>query len=100
MSGGWDIDRQSFALVVHARRVALAGFSVRQAAETWRVPTAIISRAENSRPISGANLLALCHALGADPFDFLLDPATRRRVARGTGGETASADGGNSGEGG
>lgn len=93
MIGGWSIDRESFALFVHAHRRLRRGLDMKDAARASNIPVAIFSRAENRIAVSAPNFLALCRFIGADPMLFLLDPATGRIVApRETPGETPSGE--------
>lgn len=79
MIGNWTIDRETFGLFVHGWRKRNR-YSIREAREASRIGVAILSRAENKRTISAANFVAICLAIEANPFWFLVDPDTSKRV--------------------
>ncbi len=78
--GGYRIDAATFALFVHAHRWTKRKLAMRPAATASGVSTATISRAENRQTVGAANYLALCLWIGANPFWFLIDPVTGRRI--------------------
>lgn len=79
MKPGWQIDQGAFALFVHVWRERLK-LTDRQAAQEAGVSASIICRAEQQKTLSAANYLALCLWMGSDPYAFLLDPETGKRI--------------------
>jgi hypothetical protein len=78
---GWEIERQAFGLFVHAHRCEALGLSMRAAAEITGISYATHCRAERAQPISAGNMLRLCLWIDANPYWFLVDPMTGRRIA-------------------
>lgn len=78
---GWEIDRQAFGLFVHAHRTEVLSASMRAAAEITGISYATHCRAERAQPISAGNMLRLCLWIDANPYWFLVDPKTGKRIA-------------------
>lgn len=66
-----DIDRTKFALAVAAALRKRGDPGPREAARRWRLPATMWSHIRFARPISAANMLAVCHHLELDPLEFL-----------------------------
>lgn len=67
-----DIDRDLLAARLDAW-LSARGLSYRQAARACPgLNPAMINRARTGQVMSAASLLALCRAMGADPFEFLV----------------------------
>lgn len=77
----WRIDSETLALFVFVHRETKLGLSIRQAQHTSGISASTISRVENRQKVSAANFAALCLWIGANPFWFLIDPRTGKRVA-------------------
>lgn len=78
---GWDIDHRTFGLFVHAHRSEILGVSMRAAAAITGISYATHCRAERAQPISAGNMLRLCLWIDANPYWFLVDPKTGKRIA-------------------
>lgn len=78
---GWSLDHSTFALFVHAHRAQVLRLSIRAAAPLAGLSVTTLSRAENAMPVSAGHVLRLCLWIGANPFWFLTDPATGKRMA-------------------
>lgn len=96
-ASSFSIDRDTFAFFVHAWRTRLK-MTDRQAADDAGVSASAICRAESKRHVDTATYLALCLWMGAEPYAFLIDPRTGKRipsnrapVSRGTHTETAES---------
>jgi len=77
---GWDIDHQTFGLFVHAHRSEILGLSMRAAAQVTGISYATHCRAERAQPVSAGNMLRLCLWIDANPYWFLIDPKTGKRL--------------------
>lgn len=77
----WTIDRDSLALFVNARRTVVNGLTMREASDLVGVSASAFARVEAKQTISAATFLALCLWMEANPFWFLVDPKTEKRVA-------------------
>ena len=78
---GWSIDLAAFALFVHAHRTQKRGLAMRAAATETGLSYATHCRAERQQPVSAGSTLRLCLWMGANPYWFLTDPATGKRMA-------------------
>lgn len=77
-----DIDRDKLAKRLGAW-IDAQGLSYRQAASLHEgLNPAMINRARTGQVLSAPSLLALCRAMGADPFEFLVlvDPAQSKQA--------------------
>ena len=81
MSGGWELDRALFALFVQGWRREKLKLSLREAAPLAGLSYSVLQRAEQGVPVSAGHMLRLCLLMDANPFWFLTDPATGRRIA-------------------
>lgn len=79
-------DAEAFALIVHTKRF-VAGKSLRDFGVDLGVGYNALHRVEAKAGVGVAKFLIICHALGEDPFTFLLN-AQGKRVSRGTPPET------------
>jgi hypothetical protein len=77
----WAIDHSAFALFVHAWRTERRALSLRAAAAETGLSYATLCRAERMQPVSAGSVLRLCLWMDANPFWFLTDPSTGRRIA-------------------
>jgi hypothetical protein len=82
-----EIDWRAFGARV-AERLEGEGLSYRGAVERWPcLDKSMLSRAVNGRPLSAANYMVVCTALGIDPNAFLIaarKPRVTRRAIRET----------------
>lgn len=97
-----EIDRIKFAYAV-TQALDAAGLSYNAAVEKFDgLDKAMLSRACHGKPLSAANHLLLCRALGLDPYAFLvaaprrrltMKDLVRRQVTQGAPRETSTGEG-------
>jgi len=78
--GRWSIDLNLLALFVQMHRTQKRQAGVRTAGEESGTSGSAISRIENKHHVDAPTMLAVCRWIGADPFWFLVDPATGARA--------------------
>lgn len=78
---GYRIDKETFALFLYARRTVVRGLSMVDAAAEAGVSVAAVHRAEHRLSLDSETFLALALWIEANPYWFLVDPATGRPVA-------------------